>query len=386
MNYKEFIDNVWVWFKNTPQFALMQNTVENSPWHREDNVAVHTIMVAQQYTDRQPIESWTHDDLLCYLACVFHDVGKPACEQIKESAERGVYRSYGGHEQYSACVFMDMALTNWTLFSTHLTVYDLFCVSWLTQYHLPYKLGKDKLLNLVNTLPLILNNPNKFKDILIADQMGRISDTHEENERNMLKWFEEQFDPLVTEIIPITIDHTKPTCYVLTGASGSGKSTYTEEVLINNGLIDSEAVFSYDRIRVDLFSNDVEAQSKYQQSDFEGLYIYVRTKSINEGKAEFTQRINEEFSRFVNSNKSFVIDNMNLTSKTYRKYTSIAKQKGYNVIHIIFPIALEKLLERSRTRGNRGIPDGVIKEMYHRLVLPTINKYCDNIIVVDKNV
>jgi hypothetical protein len=90
--------------KFTDEFLLMEGTVEDSPWHREKNVAVHTDMVVSQYISTAP-QVWSKRDLLGALACAFHDFGKPAAEEVKFSEERGKYRRYVGHEVVSARVW-----------------------------------------------------------------------------------------------------------------------------------------------------------------------------------------------------------------------------------------------------------------------------------------
>ena len=71
----------------------MRETVEDSPWHREANVWVHTEMVLAAM-DKIIVEEkpeLTHKEiLLCKIAALFHDFGKPQCEKTLESEERGL--------------------------------------------------------------------------------------------------------------------------------------------------------------------------------------------------------------------------------------------------------------------------------------------------------
>jgi hypothetical protein len=46
------------------------------------------------------------------VACLFHDVGKPPAQVTKHSEERGEYRMYAGHEQLSARIWVDYAMTH----------------------------------------------------------------------------------------------------------------------------------------------------------------------------------------------------------------------------------------------------------------------------------
>src|SRR5574343_404708 len=101
-------------------FKAMNNTIEDSPWHREENVWVHTMMVLKEYYDATD-DVWMKADLIGAFACAFHDVGKPLAEEEVYSEARGVYRRYGGHELISARMW-----TNWALTNLHV-LQDAFC-------------------------------------------------------------------------------------------------------------------------------------------------------------------------------------------------------------------------------------------------------------------
>ena len=74
------------WYNNEfhldPLYVAMENTVEDSPWHRERNVGVHTDMVVSEYIARNQSD-WDIAILCGAFACAFHDVGKPdAMEEV----------------------------------------------------------------------------------------------------------------------------------------------------------------------------------------------------------------------------------------------------------------------------------------------------------------
>ena len=79
-NSTQFIRYYHNVLNNTEMFRLMHLVPENSPWHRERNVGVHTDMVVSEYLIRVG-NDWNHNDLLGAFVCAFHDVGKPKASE-----------------------------------------------------------------------------------------------------------------------------------------------------------------------------------------------------------------------------------------------------------------------------------------------------------------
>ena len=86
-------------FRHEPLYIAMAETIENSQWHREASVAIHTDMVVTHY-----LQNCTDDtfDIRAALVCVFHDVGKPSAEETLVKEDGTTYRRYAGHELASA--------------------------------------------------------------------------------------------------------------------------------------------------------------------------------------------------------------------------------------------------------------------------------------------
>lgn len=184
----KFVEWYFTHFHTMQMFQRMLETVEGSPWHREANVGVHTDMVLSEYLTTAPRE-WDHLVLSGAFACAFHDVGKPVAMVVKESAERGEYKSFAGHEQPSARMWEDFACSEWGLMA-HLGLVhsDIYSVGWMIEHHLPYDLRKpNKLHNLRETM-----NQMQLRDIfpavLLADQRGRISDPSHQKVKEVQSW------------------------------------------------------------------------------------------------------------------------------------------------------------------------------------------------------
>jgi hypothetical protein len=183
-------------FKNHDLWKDMKNTRENSPWHREANVAVHTGMVLDWYTDNLANSRTDYQQMLTRVAALFHDTGKPKSEQIKENEERGVYRSYAGHEQVSSRIWVDYAITHRELvggllrFSTS----DIFNIAQMLEYHVPFGL-KDKIKrqNLKKSFIFRMGESGHraWIDLLLSDQHGRNSDDQATKLANVDIWLKD---------------------------------------------------------------------------------------------------------------------------------------------------------------------------------------------------
>lgn len=183
-------------FKDTDLWAAMERTVENSPWHREANVAVHTQMLLNYYEKNFLPHRSESQQTLSLLGCLFHDVGKPMAEITKYSEERGEYRAYHGHEQLSARLWVDYALNNQKLVSEYFGfgLAQISNVALMIEYHVPFNLkDKFKRKNLKTALELRLGTDGHqaWLDMLMCDQHGRISDDQETKLAAVDKWMEE---------------------------------------------------------------------------------------------------------------------------------------------------------------------------------------------------
>ncbi len=168
-------------FKKTPEWAAMVATREDSPWHREDNVGVHTQMLIRWYKENLGANRSETQRLMTLTACLFHDIGKPPSEIQKFSEERGNYRAYHGHEQTSARMWVDFVMQNQELIFTTIgfNKQDVAFISMMLEYHVPFGLKhKDKRKNLKEAFMIRggESGHRAWLDLLLSDQHGRISD------------------------------------------------------------------------------------------------------------------------------------------------------------------------------------------------------------------
>lgn len=361
--------NTWYFneFCTSQLFADMLFTVEDSPWHREANVGVHTNMVVGQFVGMAEFQ-WAHTDLLGALACAFHDVGKPDAEEVRHSKERGTYRRYTGHELISARLWENYAVTHWDelhdLFG--LQPEDIYRVGWVIEHHLPYGVTKkDKVEAMVRSAIETVGS-DVFSRVLKADTLGKVCDDHEEKIRNNEEWVREFFSrPSHPRLLAVGA----PVLYMLIGASGSGKSTFT---------VDLDATsYSWDQLRLDWYVDKDDRKLPVSEQ-----YRIAFERSTKD--KEFNSKVNAEFHRVLGEGGDIVIDNTNTSNKRRKFFCNEARNRGYKVVAVLFPIDLRTLISRQDTRADKSVPDEAVRRQYMGLQYPFYGDF-DEIQVVSTN-
>lgn len=354
---------------DTPYWAQMKGMCENSPWHREENVAVHTEMVMDAYVDRNQMNS--KEDMMAMIALLFHDTGKPWARALPEnkcySKERGTYYRSKGHEKKSARIFEDFFCTYYkTLFApAGLDREDVTPITAMIEYHLPfdYRSGsgsiRQGLFETMSSYGLV----NTYCEVLISDALGRDSDDKDEKIKNTKAWIEE-FKK--TQVVPEPLNKENGEMIILCGPSGCGKSSF-----VKKHFKDGDYHYSWDIIREEvteaegLLSNDQTSIDRRNMA-----YEYT----FKEGKAKFESAYQRELSRIVRvasgSGANVFIDNTNLSRKRRKLMTTAAKRAGLNVRFVVFPISEKSLLGRIEGRTDHKIPHAAVQQQYDSLSIP----------------
>ena len=354
----------------------MTTTVENSPWHRETNTAVHTDMVVSEYLSRTDFV-WQKDHLKGALACAFHDVGKPGAKTVHNTPERGEHFKFLEHELLSTRLFEDYVVRNWSSMSEVLVAQDIYDIGWIIQHHLPYKIKQvDKVASLVNTLHFVLPQcPEVFGTVLKSDQYGRISDDHQQKKDDTQAWIDQFYGYNTFLITPIkNVNKDRPTLTILVGASGSGKSTNVDSI---QQIPFYSIPFSWDTWRLHDFPHP------NQERTIGEAYEYAFNISCED--KQFFDRCLVRFVNMVKNKNNIVVDNMNLTEKSRKQFTAIASHHGYHIQYLMFPVSIEQLVQRGKLRSDRDIDCGAIINMFYRLTYPSISPRCHDVIVMDSN-
>lgn len=340
------VDNDWL--KNLG----LHTTVENSPWHREENVWVHTKMVVNEYFKLMGDREWTVMDVYGGLACAFHDVGKPDVKEVVVKDNGEVRNRFGGHEQRSACLWRDYLTRFPDEFAALGEIKDIFYpVAWLIETHLPYAIKDADKRNAIATTIDNLNMRQTFFNVLMADARGRISDDHEQKIKNVQQWIAE---------FPLHNDYTSRvsprTLVLLIGLSGSGKTTY-----VNQNWKDA-SVFSYDALRLQWYADDSIVDAK-------DMYQHCFKKSTEDSK--FNEKTLAVFNDLVKHSKNdIVVDNMNMSAKSRRPFVTIAKQHGFIIKAVIFVVAKDTINARQKTRPDKYLGEKIIDQQYNSMSVP----------------
>lgn len=352
-------------FRLDELYLDMDMTSEESPWHRERTVGVHTDMVVSQYIARTPLV-WSKVDLLGAFAAAFHDVGKPDAMQICYREDRGEYKRFAGHEQISARLWEDWAVRNWNILSGvfDFELMDIFRTGFIIEQHLPYGLKhRDKVINLMLTL-LMYNIDEPFINHLMADTLGRISDDAREKLANTEEWISNFKNQLIGvsehSALYATRQENQPMMYVPIAASGSGKST----LLRSLGSIN---VFSLDSMRLELYGEPYD--NAFLQS----------TKDKH-----FRSQCNDRFRNTLRENKDVYLDNTNTSKKNRRFYITEARNRGYWIVAYLLPVDLQTAIGRQQTRDDKEVPEDAVRRQYMGIALPQIGEF-DEIIVSANN-
>jgi len=365
---KEF-DAFFEKFKTTQHWQQMLNTVEDSPWHREANVAVHTEMVMQQFRDRFMHLHTEVEAVIGLTALLFHDTGKPSAEEVLEKKDGSgeTYRRYAGHEQDSAVTFQECYM-NMPELQVMLPTYAARAVRWIIEHHLPYGLkDKQKRQGLAIATHRALSEAGAgyelFFSCLRSDAAGRISDGHAEKLQAVEDWIAE-FSTIDTT--PIANEDGN-IMFVLVGPSGSGKSTWTYKRFNQ----DTDRIISYDalKMRFWMLKNQPSSSAAVPDGMDEAEFYAIAWKYANDNESEFQKYANENIMSMLDfatrNNGTISVDVVNASKKKRAKFVELAKQKKFRVVGIEFWNRLQTLVDRQKTRGDKVVPYGSIKQQLY---------------------
>jgi hypothetical protein len=190
--FEEFLSR----FKKTDLWRNMQLTKEDSPWHREENVSVHTEMLLKWYKDNLYSSRTDNQRMMTMVSCLMHDIGKPPAQIVKHSEERGEYRAYHGHELISARLWIDYASSNFAMVSELLRIDldDICNIAFFIEHHVPFAMKNPRKRKILKDSLIVRTGHSghqAYLDFLLSDQHGRISDDQHLKLAAVDEWMEE---------------------------------------------------------------------------------------------------------------------------------------------------------------------------------------------------
>lgn len=149
------------------------------------------------------------------------------------------------------------------------------------------------------------------------------------------------------------------TCYIMVGVSGSGKSTYVREIVAHEeGAGRSVEVFSLDLVRLSFFS---------QNNDVSGTVTYAHAFDYaTKNPKEFDQAVNAAWQNALKHFDVVIVDNTNLSRKSRARWIQEARRKGFHIHGVEINAPLSVVLSRQSTRGDKSVPENVVRDMYMR--------------------
>ena len=355
----------------------MEQTVENSPYHRESDVAVHTQMVLDEYERRFAPHRTERQNTIARLALAFHDVGKPDAEEVLDKKDgSGTYRRYAGHEQLSAVFFTETWLEDEHLREV-ISAEDARKVRFIIEHHLPYGLKDSKKRSDLRTAVAhtLREDEETFFDCLRSDAAGRISDDHETKLQSVENWIAEfKQVPLVVNKVGSQVGK----CYILIGPSGSGKTTW-----MMTHRRPEDYVVSLDDYRMRFCPNIKSDAAKDQYAE---AWAYC-----NQHEVEFKKYVDDNVRRtFKDSLKSLkaqpfrsvFIDNTNGSKKSRARWVQEARGLGMKVVAVEFWNTFSTIVGRQQTRADKQVPTCSLNQQYFAQTSAWLGSEVDEVILV----
>jgi len=203
-----------------------------------------------------------------------------------------------------------------------------------------------------------------FQNHLTADTHGRLADDHPIKIKAVDDWIVE-FEKKLH--VPVHLDSRilpEKTLILPIGPSGCGKSTWYRRMSKGIDLVH----YSWDNLRLEWYSEDYSKAYKMSAED-----------------PHFNARYMKVFKEHILSGKSIYVDNTNLSRKRRRPWITDARKHGYNVVAVVFPIALDVVIKRQKSRLDKDVPADAVRQHYMTLQCPLYGEV-DTVIVNDSGI
>ncbi len=340
----------------------LAHTPQEPKWHGEGDVLTHTKLVCEKLISLEEYkELKTDEQLILFLACLFHDIGKITCTKEIDGQITSPNHSIKGSMQLREYLWKDLGLCGtkeYQEFREALCVFVRYhsVPSWklenstmkrLIKISLNQELTRYFSLKLLCILSKadVLGRISSFKDehlekISMFIQMAKELDCYEspfhfQNTYTKQQYFEKEniwyyqslYDPTWKEVI------------LLCGLPGTGKDTYLQNHYPNSPII------SLDDIREELGVLPTQDQGKV---------IELATNRAKE---------------FLRKKTPFIWNATNLTNMVRNKLLRLFHAYQAKVKIIFLETSYENNLNRNKNRG-KMVDERVIQQLLSKLNMP----------------
>jgi predicted kinase len=190
--------------------------------------------------------------------------------------------------------------------------------------------------------------------------------------------------------------------YLLIGPSGSGKSSFIEQLKVDHAGQDV-GVFSLDTCRLAYYAFHATEHGvmcggpdlRYMKFDFptgreEAVDFYRKAFDFcNEAGADFSNFVTTSWLQVRDNNDVVIVDNTNVTRKSRTRWVNdlrnarTAGQFGFHIVAAEFQTPLRILNDRQATRADKSIPFSALTTQYFRQEAALLGSECDEVRVIN---
>ena len=335
-----------------PIMKTFADTPQDSIYHAEGNVLIHTDMVVQELLALPEYQQAEYTDrLIMFYGALFHDIGKPLTTKTEDNGRI----TSKGHSKTGSILLREMFWENNAPFALREAVCNL-----ISYHQVPFYLLNDKnyLFNL-HSLSHKTKLSNLFS-IAKADILGRVSDNIQTTLDNMsilqeialeeqcfyqakqipenvrFSYFENQGKTPFEYIYP---EEDTFTVQVLSGLPASGKDTWCKQHT-------ELPIISFD---------DTRKQLKLKYGANEGLVVHT---TIDNAK------------QYLRTKTPFIWNSTNLSKQNRDKTISLLRQYKAKV-HIVYLEETKGTIFSRNNARDSSLTNNKIKEMVKKWEVPS---------------
>lgn len=294
-----------------------------NPFHLEDDVFTHTMLVCNQVHP---------NDTYVQVAALFHDIGKVDTRKLNHEKKRV---SFYGHEGVSA--FKSIGYLKELGYNKNEIINIFQLIALHTE---PFKTEHSELRSRLRHQPEL---QRQLSMLSTADNAGRFSDIEDR----------EQFQPQVYDKMytPRDEDELNQRVTVMIGLPCSGKSTFIDNELFEYNYL------SRDQILIEN-SNGEDYNEQWKNADHKLIDSLV------------VQKRNE----LIKSGQDFTIDMTNMSRKSRRKHLNCLP-KTYKKIAVVCLTSYEEMIRRNDARPGKKLDIDVLNTMMQAFYPPLYDEF-----------